>query len=480
MKRYNNDVANKDVANKDVTHQDLKVLIVDDQAGVVTALQVLLDIHGISHISASTPSQALKVAATETLGAVIQDMNFSPNETSGREGVELFRALRLKDPSLPILLVTAWASLEAAVELVKEGANDYLRKPWNDDAIINRLRDLLKMRELEVENGRLRSITEESQEALAEDYDLCGLVYTSTAMHKTVSLAVNVAQSDAPVLITGPSGSGKERLAEIIQANSRRSGEAFLRVNVGAIPADLMESELFGAESGAFTGASARRIGHFESADKGTLFLDEIDALSLSGQVKLLRVLQSGEFRRLGSSRSYKADVRIISATNAHLDDAISTMQFREDLYYRLNVVELKIPSLRQRRDDILPLARFFLRNFSEREQILSSRAEQALLDHTWPGNVRELENRMQRATVLSSRPEIEVDDLGFGEAHLEPLSTADNNQLRNVLEALDQSHGVVAHAAEVLGISRQALYRKMSKLGIEVHRKARSEGLPH
>ncbi len=469
---------NRYSSNVDIS--DLKVLIVDDQAGVVTALQVLFDIHNISHIAASTPSQALEIASSQNLGAVIQDMNFSPNETSGREGVELFRALRRIDPSLPVLLVTAWASLEAAVELVKEGANDYLRKPWDDDAIINRLRDLLKMRELEVENGRLRLLTEKSQKALAENYNLCDLVYTSPEMHATVSLAVNVAASDAPVLITGPSGSGKERLAEIIQANSRRSCGPFLRVNVGAIPADLMESELFGAESGAFTGASSRRIGHFESADKGTLFLDEIDALSLSGQVKLLRVLQSGEFRRLGSSRSYKADVRIISATNANLTEAISTMRFREDLYYRLNVVELKIPSLEKRRDDILPLARYFLDKFSDRAQVLSSRAEHALLDHTWPGNVRELENRMQRATVLSSQPEIEVGDLGFDGAHFEPLSSVDESQRSRVIDALDQSHGVVAHAAEVLGISRQALYRKMSKLGIEMQRKARSDGLPH
>ncbi|MEN8163064.1 MAG: sigma 54-interacting transcriptional regulator, partial [Acidobacteriota bacterium] len=280
----------------------LRVLIVDDQPGVVTALQVLLDIHGISHIAASTPSRALEIASGETLGAVIQDMNFSPNETSGREGVDLFRALRRADPSLPILLVTAWASLEAAVELVKEGANDYLRKPWDDDAMVNRLRDLLKMRQLEVENRRLRAVTEKSQQILADEYDLCGVVYASHEMHEVVSLAVNIARSDAPVLITGPSGSGKERLAEIIQANSHRREEIFMRINVGAIPVDLMESELFGAESGAFTGASSRRIGHFESADKGTLFLDEVDALSLSGQVKLLRVLQSGEFHRLGSS----------------------------------------------------------------------------------------------------------------------------------------------------------------------------------
>ena len=465
--------------NDNVDRTDLKVLIVDDQAGVVTALQVLLDIHNISHVAASTPSQALEIASSETLGAVIQDMNFSPNETSGREGVELFRALRRIDPTLPILLVTAWASLEAAVELVKEGANDYLRKPWDDDSIINRLRELLKMRELEVENARLRSVTETSRKALAADYDLCGLIYASHRMQDTVALAVNVAKSDAPVLISGPSGSGKERLAEIIQANSRRSDAPFLRVNVGAIPADLMESELFGAESGAFTGASSRRIGHFETADKGTLFLDEIDALSLSGQVKLLRVLQSGEFRRLGSSRSYKADVRIISATNANLDQAISDARFREDLYYRLNVVELKVPALTERRDDILPLARYFLETLCEPTRVLSPGAEQALLDHSWPGNVRELENRMQRAVVLSSDLEIQVEDFGFDIGKSEALMPVDEGERRRVIDALDSSHGVVAHAAEVLGISRQALYRKMSKLGIEVQRRAHTEGPP-
>ncbi len=465
--------------NSNVDISDLKVLIVDDQAGVVTALQVLLDIHNINHIAASTPSQALEIASSQTLGAVIQDMNFSPNETSGREGVELFRALRRIDPSLPVLLVTAWASLEAAVELVKEGANDYLRKPWDDDAIINRLRDLLKMRDLEIENARLRSATEKSRETLARDYELCGLVYASQQMQDTVNLAVNVAQSDAPVLITGPSGSGKERIAEIIQANSHRSGAPFLRVNVGAIPADLMESELFGAESGAFTGASSRRIGHFESADKGTLFLDEIDALSLSGQVKLLRVLQSGEFRRLGSSRSYKADVRIISATNANLDQAISDTRFREDLFYRLNVVELKIPALIERRDDILPLAHHFLDTLSEPARILSPNAEQVLLDHTWPGNVRELENRIQRAIVVSSHPEIQVEDFGFESGRPETLMPVDERERRRVIEALDSSRGVVAHAADILGISRQALYRKMSKLGVEVQRRAHTEGPP-
>jgi DNA-binding NtrC family response regulator len=462
--------------NTEVNESPLRVLIVDDQPGVVTALQVLLDIHEINNVAASTPAQALAIASKETLGAVIQDMNFSPSETSGSEGVELFRALRRVDPSLPILLVTAWASLEAAVELVKEGANDYLRKPWDDDSIINRLRDLLKMRQLEVENRRLRAATEKSQQILADEYDLCGVVYASREMHEVVSLAVKIARSDAPVLITGPSGSGKERLAEIIQANSHRKDESFMRINVGAIPVELMESELFGAESGAFTGASSRRIGHFESADKGTLFLDEIDALSLSGQVKLLRVLQSGEFLRLGSSQSRRADVRIISATNSNLEEAITDNRFREDLYYRLNVVELKIPALRERPDDILPLARFFLDAFKAGAKILSPAAEQALLDFRWPGNVRELENRIQRATVVSSQPEIDVRDLGFDSGHNTYVRKDRNEEVQPVIDALDRSNGVVAHAADMLGISRQALYRKMDKLGIEVERKARPE----
>ena len=462
--------------NTDVNKPPLRVLIVDDQAGVVTALQVLLDIHGISHVAATTPTRALEIASAQTLGAVIQDMNFTPNETSGREGVDLFRALRRADPSLPILLVTAWASLEAAVELVKEGANDYLRKPWDDDAMVNRLRDLLKMRQLEVENRRLRAATEKSQQRLADEYDLCGVVYASREMHEIVSLAVNIARSDAPVLITGPSGSGKERLAEIIHANSHRKEEIFMRINVGAIPVDLMESELFGAESGAFTGASSRRIGHFESADKGTLFLDEVDALSLSGQVKLLRVLQSGEFRRLGSSRSRRADVRIISATNSDLEEAITENSFREDLYYRLNVVEVKIPALHERLDDILPLARFFLDAFNSGAKILSPAAEQALLDYPWPGNVRELENRIQRATVVSSQPEIDVGDLGFDSGQYSHVPKDRNEELQRVVDALDRSNGVVAQAADMLGISRQALYRKMNKLGIEVERKARPE----
>jgi DNA-binding NtrC family response regulator len=464
----------------------LRVLIIDDQAPVVKALQILLDIHGIPSIAAATPEEACRIAAGETLGAVIQDMNFTPNQTSGEEGAELFRALRRIDPQLPILLMTAWASLEAAVELIKQGASDYIEKPWNDEKLLASLTNLIELRRLEVENRQLRADLEGSHQELASAHDLCGIVYASAAMHRVVSLAVNVSGSDAPVMITGASGSGKERIAEIIQANSRRRSRPFIRVNVGAIPEELIESELFGAEAGAYTGIRQRRIGHFETADGGTLFLDEIDALSLAGQVKLLRVLQSGELQRLGSSQTRKVDVRIISASNARLREQIEDGVFREDLYYRLNVVELALPALANRRDDILPLAHHFLAHYAEQHcsgmPTLSTEAETALLDYSWPGNVRELENRIQRALVVSPAETISAEDLDLTglEAEAEPLSDADLAERELVLAALSRAHGVVAHAADELGISRQALYRRMARLEIELERRPRTDLREH
>ncbi len=465
----------------------LTVLIVDDQPAVLQALGILLDLHDLPHVSASTPEAACRIASSQPLGAVIQDMNFGPNETSGKEGVSLFRALRGIDPQLPILLMTAWASVASAVELMKEGASDYIEKPWNDDRLIATLKNLLRLRELEVENEQLRAATERSRAALAEKYDLRGLVYASEEMHRLVSLATNVAGSDAPILITGPSGSGKERVAEIIQANSRRREAPFVRVNVGAIPEELIESELFGAEAGAYTGLKGRRIGHFETADQGTLFLDEIDGLSLAGQVKLLRVLQSGELLRLGSSRSLKVDVRILSATNARLDEAIRAGRFREDLFFRLNVIELALPGLRQRREDIVPLAEHFLQRFIRVEHarpvVLSDAACNALCGHDWTGNVRELENRVHRALLVARGEEILPGDLDLGgvagTAEASDGRPADDpataSERQQVIDALHQAQGVVARAAEILGLSRQALYRRMTRLGVQLERKPRS-----
>ena len=457
----------------------LRVLVVDDQPAVVTALAVLFDLHDIPNCGAGSPAEACRLAAAETLGAVVMDMNFAPHVTSGEEGVELFNSLREIDPDLPIVVITAWASLEAAVDLVKAGAADYLEKPWQDDRLVGAVRNLVELRSVRQENRRLCAQFQQTRTELAEKHELSGIVYHSPAMHGVVSLAVSVADSAAPVLITGPSGSGKEMLAEIVQANSTRRDGPFVRVNVGAIPEELMESELFGAEAGAYTGITGRRIGHFETADQGTIFLDEIDGLSLAGQVKLLRVLQSGEFRRLGNSNALKADVRVISATNADLVAAVGEGLFREDLYYRLNVVELRVPSLAERADDVLPLARHFLEQYSPNAALeLADDAANALLDHEWPGNVRELENRIQRATVVADGETIRAVDLGIGDPsrHLpHPLDDDDISERNRLLEVLDDHRGVVAHAADELGISRQALYRKMDRLGIELERRPRS-----
>ena len=468
-----------------MTSEPLRVLIVDDQPAVVSALEILFDLNDIRHVAANSPEEAFKIASFETLGAVVQDMNFQRSETSGRDGIDLFHQIRQSQPDLPVLLMTAWASLETAVALVKEGASDYVEKPWNDDKLVATVRNMVRLRSLEIENQRLRTELRQSRESLAADYDLRDLVYSSEAMHRVVSLAVNVATSNAPVLITGPNGSGKELIAEIVHANSRRTEGPFIRVNVGAIPEDLIESELFGAEPGAYTGIRNRRIGHFESADGGTLFLDEIDALSLAGQVKLLRVVQSGEFQRLGSSQTKSSDVRILSATNADLEASIAAQTFREDLYFRLNVVELRLPSLSERREDIPVLAEFFLDRFSKSENRshlqLSPEARSALLDHSWPGNVRELENRLQRASLVNQSGEISVQDLDLSPIRPQnsqdqgiEISADDSLERHHLMKALSEADGVVARVAEDLGVSRQSLYRKMSRLGIELERRPR------
>ncbi len=464
----------------------LKVLVVDDEPSVVHALSVLLDLHDIPSISASSPDEALEKAALEEVGLVIQDMNFGADETSGEEGIRLFRAIREADPDLPILLITAWVSLETAVQLVKEGAGDYVAKPWDDDKLVTTVRNLLELRRLQIENRELQQEGRRARQALARKYDLCGMVYESDAIHRAVSLAVNVAGSDAPVLITGPSGVGKEKLAEIIQANSRRRDGPFVRVNVGALPEELMEAELFGAEPGAYTGAKTLRVGRFESADGGTLFLDEIDALSLAGQVKFLRVLQSGEFERLGSSRTRRSDVRILSATNTDLKRAVAEGRFREDLFYRLNVIELRLPPLEERPEEILPLARHFMKQAEAEGRgpfVLSEEAREALLRHRWSGNIREIQNRIQRAVLTCAGPEIRPSDLdldretsghpvaGGGEA----LSPSDAEERRRIERALLDADGIVSRAAERLGLSRQALYRKMERLGIVLERRPRT-----
>jgi DNA-binding NtrC family response regulator len=482
-----------------------RVLVVDDQQAVRTALVVVLELHGISCLEASTPSEALDIVRREDVGVVIQDMNFSTDTTSGAEGMQLFRSIRALDPDLPVILLTAWTSLESAVTLIKEGAADYIGKPWDDQKLVISVQNLLSLRNARFEALRLHSRDSLAREELARRFDLRGLVYQSRAMHECVSLAVNVAASDAAVLITGPNGSGKERLAEIVQANSRRTAQPFVSVNAGGLPDQLLEAELFGAEAGAYTGATKLRVGRFEAAHQGTLFLDELGNLSLAGQMKLLRVLQTGEFQRLGSSQTRRADVRLISATNADLKAEIAAHRFREDLYFRLNVIELRVPPLHQRPEDIELLARHFLdRHAPGRALSLTPEAAQALEQHDWPGNVRELDNRIQRAVLVCENGPIVPSHLGLSErgpaSHPAPVSApgstppassppgagegpAPRAAAPNALEeaeravvesALERAQGVVSRAAAELGLSRQALYRRMDRLGIAIERRVR------
>src|SRR5690348_11407459 len=363
------------------------VLIIDDNPAIGQALSLLLSLHDIRPFTAPTPEEGLATLARERVDAVIADMNFSVDTTSGEEGAALFRAIRARHPDLPVILLTAWTHLETAVELVKAGAADYLAKPWDDAKLLATVENMLELAEASRAASRARLERQRRREELERQYDLCGIVFESEALSRAVELACRVGRADVPVLVTGPNGAGKDRIAQIVHANSMVRDKAFVAVNCGALPSELVEAELFGAEAGAYTGATRAREGRFELADGGTLFLDEIGTPPLPGQVKLLRVIETGEFERLGSGRTRKVKVRVISATNADLKAMIRTGTFREDLYYRLNVIEVDVPSLADRLDDILPLAEHFVAGRAQ----LNDAAREALLAYPWPGNVREL-----------------------------------------------------------------------------------------
>ena len=440
-----------------------KILIVDDNPAVLEALSLLLEIHNFNVVTATTPFEAIQIVQYQRIALVIQDMNFTSDTTSGEEGKTLFYALREENPHLPIILITAWTELSTAIELVKAGAADYLPKPWDDHKLLTCITNLIEL-------GRTKQLvaTHNRQQKERDDKyntaNLAGLIFKSTAMERLVTMALQVAKSDISALITGPNGSGKECIATIIQKNSSLINQPFIKVNAGALPQELLEAELFGAEAGAYTGISKQRIGRFEAADGGTLFLDEIGNLPLSGQMKLLRVLQTGEFERLGSTQTRKVTVRVISATNENLLQAITEGRFREDLYYRLNVIELNVPALCERVDDIAPLINHFL---PHRE--LSIDAEQALNRYQWPGNVRELENACKRVGVIKPNGLLSAEDFD-----LTPSSPIKNNDVKKeptkfeIEQSIRANQGVIAKVAREFGLSRQALYRRLQKMGID------------
>ncbi len=440
------------------------VLIIDDNTSVITALEVLFSLHDINTLRATSPAQGLAVLQDNAVDLVLQDMNFTEDNTSGEEGIALFKQIRQGHPDLPVILLTAWTHLDAAVSLIKNGAADYLAKPWDDKKLLATSLNLIELGQTQRELGRRVQRERKQKRELEKNFDLCGFIWNDSATERVLSLACQIAKADVPVLITGPNGAGKERIAEIIQKNSSVKDGPFVTLNCGALPSELIEAELFGADAGAYTGATKAREGKFEAADGGTLFLDEIGNLPPAGQMKLLRVLETGKFERLGSNRERSVKVRVISATNADIPAMIRNGQFREDLLYRLNLIELKLPPLNERTDDIIPLAQHFLGSTKR----LSSDAEQALSQHPWPGNVRELKNVMQRAQLLVNHEEISAADLGLPVKVSSTANNVDTELDRATIEqAIEKNAGVIAQAAAELGLSRQALYRRMERLGI-------------
>jgi len=446
------------------------ILVIDDNRSVGTALELLLGLDGHLVETAVTVEAGLARLGKGDIELIIQDMNFSADTTSGEEGVALFKQIRERHSDLPIILLTAWTHLEQAVDLIKAGAADYLSKPWDDRRLGISVRNLLELAEAGCAAHKATARESEGRSALAREFDLRGVIYAAPATERVLRLACQVAKADVAVLITGPNGAGKECIAEIIHANSKVKDGPFVAVNCGALPADLLEAELFGAEAGAYTGAGKAREGRFEAAHNGTLLLDEIGNLPAAGQMKLLRVLETGRFERLGSTRTREVKVRVLSATNADLAALIRRGDFREDLFYRLNVIEIKLPALAERRDDILPLALHFL----DRSLRLSDAARRALESHHWPGNVRELKNAITRAGLLCRGGVVAVEDLGLplpGPMIASPEPALREPSRDEIETALARAHGVVAEAASSLGLSRQALYRRMEKYGVEVRR---------
>ncbi|HEY5923682.1 MAG TPA: sigma-54 dependent transcriptional regulator [Kofleriaceae bacterium] len=446
-----------------------RLLVADDQPDVLEAVRMLARSNGFDVRSATSPAAVLALVESEDFDVCLIDLNYARDTTSGKEGMDLLARLRELDPTLPVVVMTAWGSIEGAVEAIRRGARDYLQKPWDNARLLATLRAQLELHKALRAANRLDAETARYRAA-----ELPEVVAQSRAMQQVMSLVDRIAPSNASVLITGEHGTGKEVMARAIHAASARKDKAFVAVNAGGLSDGVLESELFGHVKGAFTDARTDRTGCFELADGGTLFLDEIANMPHGQQARLLRVLQTGEFHPVGSSRAKKVDVRVLAATNADVQRAQASGQLREDLVYRLNTVELKLPPLRERREDIADLAHHFLVHAAHAGQArkLSPAAMEALLAHGWPGNVRELEHVIERATLLAQGGEIGADDLmlrGRTDGAPPRLEEMTLEQVERYLieRALAAQGGNVSEAARVLGLSRSALYRRLSSLGV-------------
>jgi len=445
-------------------------MLADDQPDVLKALRLLLKPEGYEVTEVTSPAGILAELASRDFDALLMDLNYTRDTTSGREGLDLLPRVREMDTLLPVVVMTAFGNVEVAVEAMRRGARDFLEKPWDNERLLSIMRTQVELarvarrgRRLEAENRALR------------DGDQPRLIAESKAMVPVLNLLARVGPSDANVLITGENGTGKSVIARALHDNSARASTSMVTVNIGGLSAGVFESELFGHVRGAFTDARTDRVGRFEMADGGTLFLDEIANVPADQQPKLLRVLETGDLEPVGSSKTVNVDVRVISATNAQLDQEVAAGRFREDLLYRLNTVEIALPPLRERRDDIAPLAMHFLRIHTRKYRKAPCRfdtaAMQALHDNAWPGNVRELDHAVERGVLMAQEGVIRVDDLTLGGGRSAGPRYEDMklHEVEAVLirKALDRCNGNIKQAAAELGLSRSGLYRRMDKFGL-------------
>jgi DNA-binding NtrC family response regulator len=447
-----------------------RVLAADDQPHVLEALQLLLRPEGYRVDLARSPGEVREALGSEFYDAVLIDLNYTRDTTSGQEGLDLLSEIVGIDSSLPVIVMTAWGNVALAVEAMRRGARDFVQKPWENERLLAILRTQVELHRVLQQAERLAA-----ENRLLQAQGRPEFIATAMSMQPVLDAIARVGPSDANVLITGEHGSGKEVVAQTLHTLSRRASRPLVAVNTGALAEGVFESELFGHVKGAFTDARVDRMGRFELADGGTIFLDEIGNVPVRQQAKLLRVLETGEIERLGSSRSRKVDVRVISATNADLQAACASGQFREDLLFRLNTIEIRIPPLRERREDIPALALHFLNRYASRYRReidgFDKFALQVLNQYAWPGNVRELDHTVERAVLMSRGREIQPAELGLNlqrsqAANLEELSLEAVEAVL-IRKALQRFHGNISQAAEALGLSRGALYRRMEKHGL-------------
>jgi DNA-binding NtrC family response regulator len=447
-----------------------RVLIADDQPDVLEALRLLLKGEGFSIESATSPAAILAALETRDFDVVLMDLNYTRDTTSGQEGLDLLARIQALDPMLPVVVMTAWGTVELAVEAMRRGARDFIQKPWDNARLLS-----IAKTQVELSAALRRGQRLEAENRLLRAEGRPALIAESPAMQPVLQLISRVGPSDANVLITGEPGTGKEVVARTLHAVSIRANRPMVTVNAGGLAEGVFESELFGHVKGAFTDAKMDRVGRFELADGGTLFLDEIANVPLNLQAKLLRVLETGEMERVGSSKTKKVDARVISATNANLAEEVSAARFRQDLLFRLNTIEIHLPPLRERREDIPLLASHFLsahaRRYRKNLQGFDPAAMQALLENPWQGNVRELNHVIERAVLLAQEPMIRPADLalrgpGQGTLRLEDMSLEEVEAFL-IKKALARYSGNVSHAANALGLSRSALYRRLQRYGL-------------